>query len=332
MWTSSGQIAGYAGSACAASHVLHRVQLGVAPGQPAAPQRDHAARRGQRGVARRPDRRQEPPHLDGDPGAHPVAGREAVGHRRLVAEPEVQRGEVARARLEEEALGGRDGLAERLAQGVREVGVPAQGLAAEAGAVAGERHDHRERPPRAVHPQHGHRVVHGPLRVDAVDRDPGRPPDPAPDRHRLEARARPVDGARDPLGERGRVALVAAHRDQGPDAAGIREDRRAVVVGGVEEDGLRGDAGQLVGALAGGGGELARDREEVGRDDGDPARAVVEDEGLGQERLRDRVGPAGAEPPGARLQAERRGDVDRAHPAAQPGHVGQRRKRLSCSM
>ena len=325
MWTSSGQTSGNGGLRFGREASLRPLEVGLGPRQVTAAERDDPGLGGEVDVARGEDRRQHPPHLGRDPPADPITGREPVRNGLLVPEPVVERRQIAGARLEVEALDAHVSPLHRRAEGVREIGVPLEGLAPEARAVAREPHDDRHHAARAVHAEHGHGVVDGPPEVDAVDRDSRSPARATADRRGLKPRAGAEDGAGEPIGQGRGVPVQPVGADRRPHAVGLEEHRRAVVVRGVQEDRLRRDAGQRRGAAARGLRDVPRHPQEIGGDEGDAAAAVVEHQRLRHERLVDPVGAARPEPPGSGLDAEGRGDVHAADACTKPTH-----RRASC--
>ena len=253
--------------------------------------------------------------------AEVVPGVEAVPARLPVAEPEVPGRDVAAAALQEDALDagqpGLDGLAER----PREVRVPEQRLAADHGRMAGEARDDRERAPvLGVDPKHRHAVVDGALPTHAVDADAGRAAAAPADARRLPRAPGRVDGS----GEQVRQALDVRRERSGVGqprhGRAARHARRAVVVRRVDEHGLGRDPGQPLHALADRRGHVRAGEHEVARDDRDRGAPVVEDERLGDHRLADAVGQAGAGRPAAVGQAAGRGDVGARDACLQCAH------------
>ena len=204
---------------------------------------------------------------------------------------------------------------------VGEVGIPPEGLATDAGAVTRESGDDCHHAVLPVDPEHRHRVVDRAPRVHAVDGDSGGPPDAGPDRRHLPPDVRPVHSSREPVWQRRGVALEAGGAHGGPHAVRLEQHGCAVVVGGVQEHGVRGDAGQLRDPPPRSLGSVPGHPEEIGGHDRDPAAAVVEHQGLGEERLVDAVGAAGPEPPRPGLDAERRRDVDAADAGSKTAHA-----------
>ena len=321
MWTSSAQVSRNGGSDLGGEASLHAIQVGVAPGETSTAERHHAAVDGQLGLPSRPDRRHDTAHLRRERAPDPVAGGVAVRDRGLVPEPVVERRQVSRARLEEQAFRPGVGPLHGGPEGVREVGVPPEGLAADAGAVAREPHDDRHHAVLAVHAEHGHGIVDRPARVDAVDGDARGPPDSRADRRRLPAGVRPVDGPGEAVRQRGRVPVEPLGAHGRPHAVRLEQHGRAVVVGGVQEHGLGGDAGQRRDPAPRGLGNVPRHPQEIGGDERDSTAAVVEHERLRDERLVDPVGAPGPEPPGAGLDAEGRSDVHAADAGTKTTHA-----------
>ena len=244
-----------------------------------------------------------------------------MGDRRFVPEPVVEWREVSGACLEEQALGPGMRVLDGDPERVGEVGVPPEGLATDAGAVTREPGDDRHHAVLPVDAEHGHRVVDRAPRIHAVDGDSGGPPDAGPDRRRLPPDVRPVHGSREPVWQRRGVALEAGGAHGGPHAVRLEQHGRAVVVGGVQEHGVRGDPGQLRDPPPRSLGDVPGHPEEIGGHERDPAAAVVEHQGLGEQRLVHTVGAAGPEPPRPGLDAERRRDVDAADASSKTAHA-----------
>ena len=164
-----------------------------------------------------------------DPAAEAVAGLVAVRARLVVAEPPVERREVARAALQEDALDAGDRGLDRLAQRADVLGVPEDRRAADGDRVHGEADDGGERrAARAVDADHRDRVVDGALALDAVAGEAGRAADGGADARRLEPAPGGVDGAGELVAEQRRVALEGGDVGQAADRRAARRGSGAL--------------------------------------------------------------------------------------------------------
>ena len=321
MWTLSGHASGNSGSGSFESASILPSSSSTLHGIRRRRSSTHVDAAAELGVGRRLDSVQGLEHRLADGLPELVAALEAVPAGLEVAEPVVPGGDVARAALEEDALGARHAGLDRLAQRAGEVGVPEQALAADQRRVAGEaRDDGDRRSVLAVDPQHRHGVVDRSLALHPVDADPRRAAGAPADARRLPASPGGVDGAGEQVGQRLHPGRERAGVGEPGDGRAARDARRAVVVRGVHEHGLGRDPGQLLHALAHGGGHVRAGEDEVGGDDRDLRAPVVEDERLPDHRLADSLGEAGAGRPAAVRQAGGRGDVDTGDAGGQIAH------------
>ena len=174
--------------------------------------------------------------------------------------------------------------------------------------MAGEARDDGERiTVLRVDPQHRHAVVHRPLAAHPVDADPGRATGAPADARRPPPAPGRVDGPGEQVGQSVDPRRERAGVGEPGDGGAARDARRAVVVRGVHEHGLGRDPGQLLHALAHGGGHVRAGEDEVERDDRDRVAAVVEDERLRDHRLADALGEARSGPTSSRAAGRRAG-------------------------
>ena len=128
---------------------------------------------------------------------------EGMEPRRLVAEPEVPRRDVAGRALQEQAVRDAELRAEPAPERAGVVGVPQARLTADRHRVAGEAHGDGDGLAVAVlDPEHPDRVVDRLRPVDAVDADAVDPAGAEADPRRLQAPVGAVDSAGDPARHR----------------------------------------------------------------------------------------------------------------------------------